>query len=190
MVVSVDPARPARHHGMHMDAVGVHLPRRSANWLMNARIIGPLAAPSPGRDHLRILSAGGEAEGRFSLAERIERRGNEPPLHRHRHEDVLIYIVDGHLTVHVDGRRLPAAAGSCVLLPRGTEHGYTIDSETAHFLMILAPAGAERFLAELHGSGEAAGTMPGGESGAAIERLVTVAARHGIDITGPPPHAS
>ncbi len=151
---------------------------------MNARIIGPLAAPGPGWDHVRILSGSIDVGNRVSVTERIARRGHEPPLHRHRHEDLLIYIVDGHLRFQIDGRHFPAGPGSCVLLPRGTEHGYAIDSEVARLLVILTPGGAEGYLTELH---EAAMASTDADSSEAIERLVASAARYGIDITGPPP---
>ena len=44
----------------------------------------------------------------------------------------------------------PVSPGSWVLLPRGSEPEYAIESETAHLLVILTPARAEGYLAELH----------------------------------------
>jgi len=137
---------------------------------MNARILQPIATAEPAR----IVTG---PTSRFALVERVVHRGDEPPLHRHAHEDLLVYVVRGDLTVHLDGRRCPTPAGTWVQVPRGTDYGYAIESGTAHLLMILTPAGAEGFLAGLH----AAGSRP------SLDRLVTAAARHGIEITGPPP---
>ena len=108
---------------------------------MKARIIGPLATDEAGtrpiRDQVRIVSDGSEFDCRLSVVEIVAQRGNEPPLHRHQHEDLLICILAGQLTIQLDGQRLPAAPGSCVLLPRGSEHGYAIETETARLLLIL-----------------------------------------------------
>jgi quercetin dioxygenase-like cupin family protein len=154
---------------------------------MHARIIAPLPAPSPDADHIRTIAAGGAFAARLALAELIVHRGNEPPLHRHHREDLLVYVLEGALTFHIDGRLEPATAGSCVFLPRGTEHGYVISSARAHLLVMLAPGGAESYLAMLHDPGRARVSIADGESGETIERLIALAARHGIDIAGPPP---
>jgi len=149
---------------------------------MKTRIVGPLLQHQSGR----IILGRDDFDDRISLVEIISQRGDEPPLHRHRHEDLVVYVLDGYLTFQVDGHRVPVSPGSYILLPRGSEHGYAIESETAHLLVILAPAGAEGYLAELHGSAHAPAFTSRNGSCEAIERLVTNAARHGIDITGPP----
>ena len=154
---------------------------------MNAHIIAPLPSPAPDSDRSRTIATGGALAARLALAELIVHHGNEPPLHRHHHEDLLVFVVDGALTFHIDGRSEPATAGSCVFLPRGTEHGYVISSGRAHLLVILAPGGAEGYLATLHDPGRARLSTADEGSGEEIERLIALAARHGIDIAGPPP---
>lgn len=152
---------------------------------MNARFIEPLAHPKPGVDQTRIIDLGGD-DGRISLGEVVVQRGNEPPLYRHRYEDVFVYVVAGRLTFHIDDRRFVAVPGSCVMIPRGSEQGYAIESEAAHLLVILTPPAAASCLPGLYGAAAAMAAVFEDAPGDDLERLVTTAARLGIDITGPP----
>ena len=107
------------------------------------------------------------------------KRGDAVPLHAHQHEDEVLYMIEGELTVRVDDEELSARAGSAVTLPRGIEHSFVVESESARVLVVVSPAGFEGFLYEM---GEAADA-----DGHTFERLVGVAARYGVDFTGPPP---
>jgi len=154
---------------------------------MPAHIIAPLATPVPDSDQGRTIATGDAFAVHLALAELIVHHGNEPPMQRHHHEDLLVYVVDGDLTFHIDGRLEPVSAGSCVVLPRGTEHGYVISSGRAHLLVILAPGGAEEYLAVLHGPDRAGASTTDDGPHDGIERLIALAARHGIEIAGPAP---
>ena len=153
---------------------------------MNARINETVAPPQPGTPQARILIHSGDYDGQVSVSEVMVERGKEPPLHRHRHEDLLVYVLAGHLDFLIDDERFAVAPGACVRVPKGSEHGFAIESEAAHLLIILTPAGAEACLADLYGLTDAEATVSGQTSSEAIDRLVTTAARFGIDITGPP----
>ena len=154
---------------------------------MNARIIRPLdpeaAGPVPGTNHATILLERGDLDGRISLVEIIATRGNEPPLHRHQRDDLLIHVLNGELTFRIDGERFPVSPGSGLLIPRGSEYGYAVSSEMAHLLISVTPAGAEGYLVQLYDPNAA----PGEGTYESLERLVTSAAQYGIDITGPVP---
>ncbi|MDQ4099332.1 MAG: cupin domain-containing protein [Chloroflexota bacterium] len=126
-----------------------------------------------------LLLGGHDTEGRVALVFSIERSGCEPPLHRHRNEDEIVYVLAGELTFYVNGERRRVLTGECLLLRRGVEHGYRVESEEACLLTVVMPSGLESYFLELD---KDAGTVD-------IERLVTVAARYGIEITGPPPAA-
>jgi uncharacterized cupin superfamily protein len=45
-----------------------------------------------------------------------------PPLHRHSREDEWFYVLDGEITVEVDGQRTVLQAGGSAYAPRGTAH--------------------------------------------------------------------
>lgn len=93
------------------------------------------------------------------------------------------------MTFFVAGERIDGLTGTCVVLPRGIEHGYVIESDAARLLVVLAPAapGFEECMAEMshYTNKPAVGLELETETG--IERLVATAARLGIEITGPRP---
>jgi quercetin dioxygenase-like cupin family protein len=144
---------------------------------MNAGITTPPSVTNLGQDRARILIDPGDFPGPLAVVDVIVRRDHEPPLQRYRDHDLLVCVIQGELTVELDGDTVAASSGAIIRLPRGTEHGYAITTETAHLLVIVTPSGPETYIASLHGP----------EPCATIEDLVTCAAHHGIEITGPKP---
>ena len=141
----------------------------------------------PGRDgmseHRRepaiVLVAGAETGGKLALLEIRVGRDTLLPVHLHHWDDEIVYVLEGEVTFHLDGERRPGPAGACVLLPRGSEHSYSVESAEARLLVVVAPSGTEEFYGEQCRSGT--------ESGPDRERLVTVGARYGVEVTGPAP---
>ena len=138
--------------------------------------------PSSTADHRQprqvvTLVPGDQTAGRLALIELYEVQGQEPPRHLHANEDEILYVLEGTLTVCVDEHVHQAPAGSCFFLSRGTDHGYALQSGFARLLIVLAPAGLEEFVRETGASLSSEG----------IERLIAVAARYGVSITGPTP---
>jgi quercetin dioxygenase-like cupin family protein len=121
--------------------------------------------------------AGEATGGRFALIQMIVRREHEPPSHLHTREDEVVYVVEGTIVVSVDGARAEYHAGEAVFLPRGHAHAYQLCTDEAHLLVLAVPAGIEGFYAELE---DARGDTR------YVERLIAVAARYGLEITGPP----
>lgn len=126
---------------------------------------------------MRLVVTAEETQGRFAVIETRERRGQEPPLHAHGREDELVHVLEGEVTFHKDGQRLACPTGTSVLLPAGSEHTYRVESEVARLLVVLVPPGLEGLYRELRGDGEPPDA----------ERLITVSARYGVEITGPGP---
>ena len=125
---------------------------------------------------MSLLLTGEDTSGRLTLVEMVERKGAEPPCHRHTREDEIVYILDGLVSYYSDGEWLHCSAGTCVVLPRGCEHTVSIESEEARLLVILVRAGLEGYYREV-GQQQM--------DGQAIERMVATAARYGMEITGP-----
>lgn len=125
----------------------------------------------------RILMAGAQTGGRFALIQMVIRREHEPPRHIHVREDEVLYVVEGTIIVSVGGEREEYSTGDAVYLPRGVEHGYALCTDEARLLLLALPAGIEEFYRELDSASM--------EGAAYVERLVALAARYGIEITGP-----
>jgi quercetin dioxygenase-like cupin family protein len=120
----------------------------------------------------RVLVAAEETGGGLTI---IEMHVKSPaPRHTHAHEDEIVYILEGHLTFHLNGATIDAPTGSCIILPRTVEHSYRVISDDARLLVIVTPPGLENFYREVG----TPGSLP-------IEQLISTAARYGVTITGP-----
>ncbi len=82
------------------------------------------------------------------------------------------------------------SAGDSLYLPTGTEHAYRIRSDTVRFLLLLTPAGFDRFFmtdGTPSDPGSELPPVPGPPPPEAVERLAQVLSEYGVTITGPPP---
>lgn len=116
------------------------------------------------------LIQGKETGGKLAVVEVHERRGNELPRHLHANEDELLYVLEEVLQVCVGKKERRVATGTCLFLPRGIEHGYALETAEARLLVVLVPAGLERFFREV-----VMWSKP-----VDLQWLITVAARYGI----------
>jgi quercetin dioxygenase-like cupin family protein len=130
-------------------------------------------------NELKVLVAGEHTQGRFAVIEARERRGAAPPRHVHSREDEFIYVLEGQLTLYCDGQRFDRPSGTSLLLPRGSEHTFTVESAEARLLMVLSPAGLESCLRDVCRQVRDGGCQQ------LVELVVASAARHGVSITGP-----
>lgn len=128
-----------------------------------------------------LLVTGSVTEGRFALIEVVEKGGVEHPLHVHSREDELVCVLDGLVSFHLDGQWVERKTGEILLFPRGREHTYAVGPEGARLLVLMTPAGLEGYYQEL------AQPERGPCEYQDAERLVVVAARYGVTITGPRP---
>ena len=133
-----------------------------------------------------VKAAGTHTRGQLTVAEFVNPPGFAPPLHRHQLEDEMFYVISGSAVFHCAGEELRAGPGDFVLLPLGMPHTFVVGAdEPLRTLQITTPAGFEGFAAE-------AG-MPAAElrlpDPAPVDpaALGHVAARHGIELLGPPP---
>lgn len=135
---------------------------------------------------LMVRKAGGEETGgAFDVLEQTVPPGYAPPRHVHRHEDEAWYVIDGEATFWSGDLELIATRGAFVFLPKNVEHTFKVGASGARLLTLASPSGFARFVAA---AGEEAGAriVP---PAAAVDpvRLGEIAARFGIEITGPPP---
>lgn len=109
-----------------------------------------------------------------------------PPPHVHTREDEVFYVLDGEITVMLDGQVSKAGPGSTVMLPRNVKHTFWNESgETAHMLIHSTPSGLEEFFAEAGAPVADDDTGPPEMTAEMIERLYATAEKYGIIIDRP-----
>jgi quercetin dioxygenase-like cupin family protein len=141
-----------------------------------------------GFGHLLTVKASGEQTGgALAVVEAAAAPGAATPYHVHHSEDEGFYVLEGELTFFSGDRRLQAGPGEYVWWPRGVPHGYRSTSATpTRFLILLTPAGFERFFIEM-GQPALAPGLPPPDMPLDVEKLLAAAPRYAHEILGPLP---
>ncbi len=133
-----------------------------------------------------IKADGAETGGRVLVTEQLSPRGSGSPLHVHHNEDEWFYVLEGELTIWVDGRTVVAPPGAFVFGPRDVPHTFVVSSEQARFLLVTEPAGFEGFVRALAQPATAPEIPPAPTAPPDMEPVLRAAADHGLEILGPP----
>ena len=119
----------------------------------DARVLGPTDGHAGflGSIGVRFMVDGDTTGERFSLVEHpMSARALAAPLHRHTREDEYSYVIEGRMGALLGDDVLEAGPGDLVFKPRGEWHTFwNAGDEPCRILEIIAPAGFERFFAEL-----------------------------------------
>ena len=96
------------------------------------------------------------------------------PPHVHRREDETSYLLEGDLTSLVGERIVDVSVGSFVFMPKGIPHTFwNPGNESARLLLIISPAGLEKYFTEL--------SRLFGNGGLAISGIMALAAKYGLE---------
>ena len=128
-----------------------------------------------------------ETNGAFFLFEDRMEQGKMTPLHTHPEADETMYMLEGEILMHLDGREHRVAAGATVMAPRGLPHAFMVLSPVARMLCLHTPGSAEAFYwgASEPDSGD------GAPKPVDLDRIRASAGQHGgIELLGPPPFAA
>jgi mannose-6-phosphate isomerase-like protein (cupin superfamily) len=90
---------------------------------------------------------GASSRGAYSLIEYSHAPGApDPPAHLHQHSEEAFFVLEGQLSLTVDGTTLTLAAGESAVVPRGSVHqpGNTSD-RPVRFVFISSPPMDEFF---------------------------------------------
>ena len=98
---------------------------------------------------ISVKLTGAETGGAFAQVESVDPQGSGPPLHVHHNEEETFHVLDGELSVFVDGEELRLSAGDYVLVPRGVAHAYLVRSEQARNARLVLPG---RLRGGVHGA--------------------------------------
>lgn len=135
---------------------------------------------------VQLRVCGAQTAGQLAVIHHVGARGFGSPRHRHLRADETFLVLEGELSVELDGEFQPAGPGSAVFLPRQRSHAFVITSPQARYLTVHTPA-------DFDGLVLAAGSMvnpnciaPPHDSVNTAE-LTRIARSYGIEILGPPP---
>jgi len=125
---------------------------------------------------VRFMIDGDETDGGFSLVEHpMSPRALAAPLHRHTREDEYSYILQGRMGALLGDEVVEGGPGDLIFKPRDQWHTFwNAGDEPCRILEIIAPAGFERFFAELDELGGALKAQP--------QQLGELSARYGLEM--------
>jgi quercetin dioxygenase-like cupin family protein len=133
-----------------------------------------------------VKSSAATTGGAVAVIEHLAPRGTGSPLHVHSREDEWFYVIEGELTLWVDGETIQAPAGSFVFGPKGIPHTFIVSSDEARFLLVTEPAGFEQFMRIVGEPAPRLEIPPPATEPPDVAALTAAAAEFGIEITGPP----
>jgi len=129
---------------------------------------------------LLVKLADADTHGAIAIFHEIAPPLSGPPLHRHTYEDEWFYVLNGEITIEVDGVRSVLSKGGSAFAPRGTVHTFQNFSDSpAEMLAMVTPGHFNLFLEEV-------ASLDAGQSTpdvAATERLMN---DYGLELLGPP----
>jgi quercetin dioxygenase-like cupin family protein len=131
----------------------------------------------------------GEAEsaGALTVMEVSQPVGTATPLHVHRHESEVFYLLAGTLDYEAGGDLRHLSAGDLIWLPSGVPHRFRITGEEpARILALGVPAGIEGLYRSV-GTPAAARVIPDAyPPGSEMARWGEYAPSFGLEVLGPP----
>ncbi len=139
---------------------------------------------------LYTFSATGEETGdAYTLCQVRGPGGLATPMHRHEREEEGFYVVEGEVTVYADDAEHRLGPGGFAFAPRGTAHGFRLDSPQATLLLLISPGngGHEPMFREMGEPSAGPGLPPPAPSQTDPAAMAAIAERHGTIIVGPPP---
>ena len=146
--------------------------------ISSPKILGPTDGESVTLQTVgvRFMIPGADTGDRFSLVEHpMPPRGLAAPLHRHNREDEYSYVLEGRMGALLGDDVVEAGPGDLVYKPRGQWHTFwNAGDEPCRILEIIAPAGFERFFAELDDLGGVLNAEP--------QQLGELSARYGLEM--------
>ena len=156
----------------------------------NARVVpaGTGRVRQVGPDLVRVKASGADTDGRYEVFEVTSMPGAAVPLHRHNPAETF-YVLEGRFHFHSgEGDGLVAAPGDVIVIPASAPHSFeNVGDGPGRLLTMLAPAGMERFFDAVGVPLPDDATLPEPPSGPPdVERLMEIAAAHGIEMIGAP----
>jgi mannose-6-phosphate isomerase-like protein (cupin superfamily) len=108
-----------------------------------------LDIPGPTGQPMVVKIGGEESRGAYSLIEYSHAAGAQgPPAHVHYQHEEAFFVLEGQLTLVVDGAPVTVGPGQSAVVPRGCVHQPTNTSDApVRFVFINSPSMDEFFVA-------------------------------------------
>jgi hypothetical protein len=106
-----------------------------------------------------------------------------PPPHTHPGAE-SVYVLDGRIRYHIEGRTHEGGPGSVFHVPAGKLENFE-PIEATRVLVVYSPGGIERFFAEAGEPAERRELPPAPTGPPDIDRLVAIGEKHGMAIRPP-----
>jgi len=99
---------------------------------------------------ITVKIGGEQTDGRYAVFEEVSPVGGGPPLHVHRHEDEVFYVLEGEVEFQLGDQRFRGREGSAVLLPRNVPHTFrNAGPASSKVLVVVLPARFMGFFEEV-----------------------------------------
>ena len=125
---------------------------------------------------LRFLVDEAQSSGKLVMFEMtVPPQARVPAPHYHREVDEAVYVLEGTLTMSLDGQKRELGPGDSLFVPRGAVHGFeNLAPTTARSLAVLTPGSiGRRYFEEV----AAAVNVPGKPDLATVKEIML---RHGL----------
>jgi quercetin dioxygenase-like cupin family protein len=110
------------------------------------KVVGVLGNQST----FKVLSE--QTGGAYAILEQKIPAGHGPPLHVHRHETEIFYILEGQFEVTLGDQKIPAAAGAIVVAPWDIPHTFrNVGSDEGRLLLTVIPGRFADYFIEVDG---------------------------------------
>ena len=137
-------------------------------------------------DDVTFLITGEQTGGAYFMAAVSVVPGGGNPPHIHHREEECFYMQEGTLTVQVGGQTQTVSAGDFVRLPRGIVHSFENTGDMdAKVLLVVAPAGLERFFEEAFYPVEDRSAARPPMTAEFMERVIGAASKVGLEFLPP-----
>ncbi len=129
-----------------------------------------------------VLTGAAQTAGTLSVIEVTDPPGETTPLHVHHREDETFYVLEGSVTIEVDGAATTLGPGDLAVGPRDVPHRYTAGPEGCRMLFICTPGGFEDFVLATSEPAAGPGLPPPSDEMPDMEWLAAAARAAGCEV--------
>lgn len=134
-----------------MSASGTFLPEtETAVPIIRLPGEGPVVGVLRDQSTFKVLSE--QTGGAYAILEQRIPAGHGPPLHVHRHETEVFYILEGQFEITIGEQKVPAPAGALVVGPRNIRHAFrNVGTTVGRLLLTVIPGRFANYFIEVDG---------------------------------------